>query len=72
MPASVATDPAFRHLDLALACVHAATAAAHAHGLTPTWSAPESNLASRALAEAAGFRAIRREVVYWAGPAAAR
>ncbi|WP_406209142.1 GNAT family N-acetyltransferase [Kitasatospora sp. NBC_01560] len=69
---AVATDPAFRRLDLALACVHAATTAAQAHGLTPTWSAPESNLASRTLAEAAGFRAVRREVVYWAGPAASR
>ncbi|MFI9366531.1 GNAT family N-acetyltransferase [Kitasatospora sp. NPDC053057] len=42
----VATDPAFRRLDLALACVHAATAATLAQGLTPTWSAPRSNRAS--------------------------
>lgn len=69
---AVATDPAFRRLDLALACVHAATAAAHAQGLTATWSAPVSNHASRALAEAAGFRPVRREVLYWAGPALAR
>lgn len=69
---AVATDPAFRRLDLALACVRSATATARAHGLVPTWSAPESNRASRALAEAAGFRALRREVVYWAGPAASR
>ncbi|MEV7598268.1 GNAT family N-acetyltransferase [Kitasatospora sp. NPDC089797] len=69
---AVATDPAFRRLDLALACVHAATAAARGRGLTPTWSAPRSNRASRALAEAAGFRAVRHEVVYWAGPALAR
>ncbi|MER7674539.1 GNAT family N-acetyltransferase [Kitasatospora sp. NPDC096128] len=66
---AVATDPAFRRLDLALACVHAATAAAHARGLTPTWSAPRSNHASRALAEAAGFRPVRQELVHWAGPA---
>ncbi|MFJ7250891.1 GNAT family N-acetyltransferase [Kitasatospora sp. NPDC098652] len=65
---AVATDPAFRRLDLALACVHAATAAAHARGLTPTWSAPSGNHASRALAEAAGFRPVRRELVHWAGP----
>ncbi|WP_329875290.1 GNAT family N-acetyltransferase [Streptomyces sp. BE20] len=69
---AVATDPAFRRLDLALTCVRSATAAARAHGLTPTWSAPETNQASRALAEAAGFRAVRREVVYWAGPAVSR
>ncbi|MCX4688573.1 GNAT family N-acetyltransferase [Kitasatospora purpeofusca] len=66
---AVATDPAFRRLDLALACVRSAVVAAHARGLTPTWCAPESNLASRALAEAAGFRAVGREVVYWVGPA---
>ncbi|MFH8387428.1 GNAT family N-acetyltransferase [Kitasatospora sp. NPDC018058] len=66
---AVATDPAFRRLDLALACVHAATTVAHAHGFTPTWSAPRTNHASRALAEAAGFQPVRQEVVYWAGPA---
>ncbi|MER7848433.1 GNAT family N-acetyltransferase [Kitasatospora sp. NPDC096077] len=66
---AVATDPAFRRLDLALACVHAATAAARDRGLTPTWSAPRSNGASRALAAAAGFRPVRQELVYWAGPA---
>ncbi|MFJ9844355.1 GNAT family N-acetyltransferase [Kitasatospora sp. NPDC101155] len=65
---AVATDPAFRRLDLALACVHAATAAAHALGLTPTWSAPRNNHASRTLAVAAGFRPVRQEVAYWAGP----
>ncbi|MFJ3794449.1 GNAT family N-acetyltransferase [Kitasatospora sp. NPDC090091] len=64
--------PAFRRLDLALACVQAATTAAHRQGLVPTWSAPRSNHASRALAEAAGYRPVRREVVYWAGPALAR
>ncbi|MEU4584653.1 GNAT family N-acetyltransferase [Kitasatospora aureofaciens] len=69
---AVATDPAFRRLDLALVCVHAATAAARAQGLTATWSAPRSNHSSRALAEAAGFRPVRQEVVYWAGPALAR
>ncbi|MBO1413551.1 GNAT family N-acetyltransferase [Streptomyces sp. FH025] len=68
---AVATDPAFRRLDLALACARAATAAAHAQGLTATWSAPRGNQASRALAEAAGFRPLRQEVVYWAGPALA-
>ncbi|MFI8455324.1 GNAT family N-acetyltransferase [Kitasatospora sp. NPDC085464] len=69
---AVATDPAFRRLDLALACVHAATTAAHAQGLTATWSAPGSNHASRALAAAAGFRPVHQEVVYWAGPALPR
>jgi GNAT superfamily N-acetyltransferase len=69
---AVATDPAFRRLDLALACVQAATAAARTHGLVPTWSAPDSNHASRALAAAAGFRPLRREVVYWAGAALTR
>ncbi|MFJ9610436.1 GNAT family N-acetyltransferase [Kitasatospora sp. NPDC101176] len=67
---AVATDPAFQRLDLALACVRAATTAARAQGLVPTWSAPRSNHASRALAGAAGFRPVRQEVVYWAGPAA--
>ncbi len=66
---AVATDPAFRRLDLALACVTAATAAARANGLTPTWAASQTNLASRALAAAAGFRPVRNEVVYWTGPA---
>ncbi len=68
---AVATDPAFRRLDLALACVTAAADAARAAGLTPTWAASRVNLASRALATAAGFRPVRDEVVYWTGPARA-
>ncbi|MFF2080826.1 GNAT family N-acetyltransferase [Kitasatospora sp. NPDC058162] len=69
---AVATDPAFRRLDLALACVTAAADAARAAGLTPTWAASRVNLASRALAVAAGFRPVRDEVVYWTGPALTR
>ncbi|MEV7775056.1 GNAT family N-acetyltransferase [Kitasatospora sp. NPDC086791] len=72
MDIAVATDPAFRRLDLALACVTAAADAARGAGLTPTWAASRVNLASRALAAAAGFRPVRDEVVYWTGPARAR
>ncbi|MFH8386569.1 GNAT family N-acetyltransferase [Kitasatospora sp. NPDC018058] len=68
---AVATDPAFRRGDLALACVHAAATGARMQGLTPTWSAPRSNHASQALAEAAGFRPVRQEVA-GAGPALPR
>ncbi|MGW2378112.1 GNAT family N-acetyltransferase [Kitasatospora sp. NPDC001683] len=72
MDIAVATDPAFRRLDLALACVTAAARAARDAGLTPTWAASRVNLASRALAVAAGFHPVRDEVVYWTGPAIAR
>ncbi|MGW2395847.1 GNAT family N-acetyltransferase [Kitasatospora sp. NPDC001664] len=65
---AVATDPAFRRLGLGLACVNAATAAARRQGLTPTWAASQVNLAGRAVAVTAGFRPVRNEVVYWAGP----
>ncbi|MDH6125432.1 hypothetical protein [Kitasatospora sp. GP82] len=35
-----------------------------------TWTVPRSNEPSRVLAVAAGFRPVREDIAYWAGPAA--
>ncbi|WP_052682171.1 GNAT family N-acetyltransferase [Saccharothrix sp. ST-888] len=66
---AVVTVPEFRRAGLGLACVGTVTGAVRRRGRIPTWTVPGSNGPSRALAEAAGFVPVRRETVYWVGPA---
>jgi RimJ/RimL family protein N-acetyltransferase len=63
----VATEPAFRGLELSVACSGALCNEMHARGRIPSWTTSPDNRASIRVAEKLGFRRVRDDTLYVVG-----